>query len=367
MSSEARSNVGEPAVVVEGLVRNFGGSPALNQVSLTIHAGEFFCLLGPSGCGKTTLLRIIAGLDQPDEGRLKLFGNPALHLPANERPVNTVFQSYALFPHLTVYENVAFGLKMKNVPKDERDERVNAMLALARITNLADRTPSQLSGGQKQRVALARAAVNEPKVLLLDEPLGALDLKLRKELQSELREFQRRLGITFIHVTHDQEEAMALADRIAVMDHGIVAQLGTPEELYERPASKFVAQFLGRCNVIEGRVDSHPTGAFTVRTESGSLEIAPSGDLASGQAVSLAIRPERVRFSENKSDAAPNQFVAVIRDITFLGNERVITFALGHAVFHGSVPNGAYFPSTWVPGTKLMITLPPESLRVLIT
>ncbi len=252
--SAAPASPGTFAIEAHNLVRRFGQTEALARVSVNIRKGEFFSLLGPSGCGKTTLLRLIAGLDLPDSGALKIGGRDAASIPAHKRPVNTVFQSYALFPHLSVHDNVAFGLRMKKIPAREIAERVERIMALVQITPFADRRPAQLSGGQKQRVALARALVNEPEVLLLDEPLGALDLKLRKELQVELSQLQRRLGITFIFVTHDQEEALVMSDRIAVMNAGKIEQLDGVEELYEQPRTRFVARFLGSCNLLEGCV-----------------------------------------------------------------------------------------------------------------
>ena len=262
------------AVEMHGLVRRFGQMEALAKVSLAIRQGEFFSLLGPSGCGKTTLLRIIAGLDLPDAGSLRISGKDVAHIPAHKRPVNTVFQSYALFPHLTVRDNVAFGLRMARVPAAEIAGRVKRVMALVQIAELSERQPAQLSGGQKQRVALARALVNEPEVLLLDEPLGALDLKLRKQLQVELQQLQRRLGITFIHVTHDQDEALVMSDRIAVMNAGRIEQLDNAESLYERPRTRFVAQFLGSCNLLEAEVNSINARGFAARTRVGMLLVA---------------------------------------------------------------------------------------------
>src|SRR5712671_664226 len=231
------------AIEVDNLVRRFGDVMALDHVSVTIRKGEFFSLLGPSGCGKTTLLRCIGGLDLPDEGTIRIGGVDAREIPAHKRPVNTVFQSYALFPHLTVRDNIAFGLRMKKVSPPEIAERVTRVMDMVEISQLAERRPAQLSGGQKQRVALARAIINEPMVLLLDEPLGALDLKLRKQLQVELLNLHRRLGITFIYVTHDQEEALVMSDRIAVMRAGQIEQMGEAESIYEHPRTRYVSQF----------------------------------------------------------------------------------------------------------------------------
>ena len=310
------------AIEARGLVRRFGSIEAISNVSLSIRKGEFFSLLGPSGCGKTTLLRLIAGLDSPDAGTLVIAGRDARGIPPHKRPVNTVFQSYALFPHLNVRDNIAFGLRMKGVPAGDISQRVERVMGLAQISDLGGRRPSELSGGQKQRVALARAVVNEPDVLLLDEPLGALDLKLRKQLQIELHQLQRRLGITFIYVTHDQEEALVMSDRIAVMNAGKIEQLDDAEPLYERPRTQFVAQFLGSCNLFEGSVSDLRDGEAVVETTLGPLRItlhASARRPALQDHVTLAIRPEKVRLL--KLDGAPiqNQVTAQIEDVVFGG------------------------------------------------
>jgi putative spermidine/putrescine transport system ATP-binding protein len=240
-----------PAVHVEGLRKRYGDVIALAGVDLAVHAGEFFTFLGPSGSGKTTLLRLIAGFDRPDSGRIELGGRDVTQIPPYARDVNTVFQDYALFPHMTVAQNIEYGLRVRHVPRAARRERVSKALDMVRLPGLGSRKPAQLSGGQRQRVALARAIVNEPQVLLLDEPLGALDLKLRQEMQLELLQVQREVGITFIYVTHDQEEALTMSDRIAVLNHGHIEQIGTPVEVYERPRTDFVAGFIGVSNLIE--------------------------------------------------------------------------------------------------------------------
>ena len=261
---------GPPAVRLVGVSRTFGEVRALDGVSLEIRDGEFFSLLGPSGSGKTTCLRLVAGFDRPTAGTIELHGVSAAGLPPYDRDVNTVFQDYALFPHMSVAENVAYGLRVRKVPRDERARRVREALDLVRLPGVGDRRPAALSGGQRQRVALARALVNHPRVLLLDEPLGALDLKLRQEMQVELKALQRRVGITFVHVTHDQEEALAMSDRLAVFRDGRVEQVGSPAEVYEEPASAFVADFVGTSNFLAGEAAAALTGSpapITVRPE----------------------------------------------------------------------------------------------------
>ncbi|SDE70583.1 spermidine/putrescine transport system ATP-binding protein [Thermus arciformis] len=293
-------------LILQGLRKRFGELEVLKGVSLEVHRGEFFTLLGPSGCGKTTLLRLIGGFEVPDEGRILLGGRDLTGLPAHLRPVNTVFQNYALFPHLTVYENVAFGLRSRRFPEAEVRAKVEYALGLLHLESLVHRYPHQLSGGQKQRVALARALVNEPEVLLLDEPLSALDAKLRAEVQVELRNLQRRLQATFILVTHDQEEAMAVSDRIGVMEAGRLLQVGTPEEVYERPRTRFVAEFLGVANLIPARrvgegVET-PFGFFPLQVpwEEGTL----------------ALRPERVELHK---EPVPETFRARVREVVYRG------------------------------------------------
>jgi putative spermidine/putrescine transport system ATP-binding protein len=258
------------AVRLERVVKRFGDVVAVGGVDLDVREGEFFSMLGPSGSGKTTCLRMIAGFEQPTEGRIVLHGRDVSRLAPYERDVNTVFQDYALFPHMTVADNVAYGLMVKKVPRAERRSRVDEALAMVQLAAFGDRKPGQLSGGQRQRVALARALVNRPKVLLLDEPLGALDLKLRQAMQIELKEIQREVGLTFVYVTHDQEEALTMSDRMAVFSHGRIEQVGSPAEVYERPATGFVAGFVGVSNVLEGAAAEHVAGdahAFTIRPE----------------------------------------------------------------------------------------------------
>ncbi len=262
------------AIELESVVKRFGGANAVDGVSLSIADGEFFSLLGPSGCGKTTTLRMIAGFVEPDEGRILLHGKDVTSVPPNKRPVNLVFQQYALFPHMTVYDNVAFGLSVKRVPRREHGSRVDDILRVVALEGYEKRRPRQLSGGQQQRVALARALVNRPAALLLDEPLGALDVKLRRHMQLELKRIQHELGTTFVYVTHDQEEALAMSDRIAVMNGGLVEQVGTPREIYETPASDFVADFVGTVNVLdlEGGRESVRPERIRILHEGGRLD-----------------------------------------------------------------------------------------------
>src|ERR671931_45757 len=263
------------AIAVEAVSKRFGKSRAVRGVSLAICQGEFFSLLGPSGCGKTTTLRMIAGFEVPDEGRILLEGRDVTSVLPSRRPVNMVFQQYALFPHMSIYDNVTFGLKVKGVPRKEHDGRVREILRVVELEGLERRRPRQLSGGQQQRVALARALVNRPAALLLDEPLGALDVKLRKQMQLELKRIQHELGTTFVYVTHDQEEALAMSDRIAVMNRGVVEQIGDPREIYERPQTAFVADFIGSLNALDFRVDD-VVGEYAVMRPQGGRRIVPA-------------------------------------------------------------------------------------------
>jgi spermidine/putrescine transport system ATP-binding protein len=288
----------ETAVELVDVVKRFGEVVAVNDVSLRIEDGEFFSLLGPSGCGKTTTLRMIAGLETVTEGEILLRGETMKEMPPFRRPVNTVFQNYALFPHLSVERNVSFGLEMKKVPKEEIENRVAEALEMVRMPDMAKRRPKQLSGGQQQRIALARALVNRPEVLLLDEPLGALDLKLRKAMQLELKQLQEQVGITFIYVTHDQEEALTMSDRIAVMNRGLVLQIGTPEEIYERPTTRFVADFIGETNFLEGTVSDINGEAIDVSLdEYTTVKVHSNLSVHKGQKVGVVIRPEKISLA----------------------------------------------------------------------
>ena len=356
------------AIEVENLVRRFGEVHALAGVSLSIRQGEFFSLLGPSGCGKTTLLRIIGGLDVPDEGIVRIGGVDARDIPAHRRPVNTVFQSYALFPHLTVSDNIAFGLRMKKVPRADIQARVKRVMDMVEIGSLADRKPAQLSGGQKQRVALARAVVNEPQVLLLDEPLGALDFKLRKQLQVELLALQRRLGITFVYVTHDQEEALVLSDRLAVMRAGTIEQLGEIETVYERPRTRFVAQFLGSCNLLEATVVRRTAGDVIVQTPLGQLrvdlELFPP-EASRRDRFTLAIRPEKIRLWNTQKLDEENRVKVRVDEVIYVGAETHYLLSAGGQRLTVESMNVAVGSQGFNIGQEAVIYLPAGGLLVL--
>jgi putrescine transport system ATP-binding protein len=321
-------------LVIEAVVKRFpdAAAPAVDGVSLEIGAGEFFALLGPSGCGKTTLLRMLAGFERPDEGRILIDGQDMAAVPPYARPTNMMFQSYALFPHMTVAENVAFGLRQDKRPRAEIDERVKRMLDLVKLGPLAQRKPGQLSGGEKQRVALARALIKEPKLLLLDEPLTALDRKLREETRFELVRIQQRVGITFLLVTHDQEEAMSMASRIAVMDRGKIAQLGPPAEVYERPANRFVAGFLGAVNLLAARVTRCESGIASLDcAEAGaSLSVAQATPLSPGAAVTVAVRPEKLMLGSTANPAWANALAGIVRGVAYRGEASDVEIELGN-------------------------------------
>jgi spermidine/putrescine transport system ATP-binding protein len=306
------------AVRLSNVTKTFGEFVAVDDLTLEIAEGEFFSLLGPSGCGKTTTLRMIAGFEEPTRGEISVAGEPVRGVPPYRRPVNTVFQSYAIFPHLNVFDNVAFGLRRAGVKGEELRQRVTEACAMVQLEGFEKRRPGMLSGGQQQRVALARALVNRPKVLLLDEPLGALDLKLRKEMQLELKSLQHEVGITFVYVTHDQEEALTMSDRIAVMNEGRVQQVADPATLYELPRNRFVASFIGQTNVFSGTVESASGDRVTLRTRAGaSIEaVAAEGDAAeAGSEAHAAVRPEKVRFGADGENSLPG----VVKQLVYLG------------------------------------------------
>jgi len=302
---------GVPSVEIRGVTKRFDDLVAVDDLSLDLSSGEFFTLLGPSGCGKTTTLRMIAGFERPSEGKIRIEGADVAQLPPHRRPTNTVFQSYALFPHLSVEDNVAFGLKRKRAPKGEIGERVARELERVGLSAEAKRRPAQLSGGMQQRVALARALVNLPKVLLLDEPLGALDLKLRKGLQVELKRIQREVGITFVYVTHDQEEALTMSDRVAVMNRGRVEQVGTPEEVYDRPATTFVAGFIGVSNLMPAVV----IGAGEVQLDQGPAAQAETEGLGPGERCHAVVRPEKLRIDALHDGGASSEGVPLVEGV----------------------------------------------------
>jgi len=364
----AETNAADGSLVVEcqQLARRFGQFEALAGVSLNIRRGEFFSLLGPSGCGKTTLLRIIAGLDLPDTGELRIGGLPALHLPAWKRPVNTVFQNYALFPHLSVSENIAFGLRMKRLPSADIVRRTTSVMELTQILPLAGRHPHELSGGQKQRVALARALVNEPAVLLLDEPMGALDAKLRKELQLELRQLQRRLGITFVHVTHDQDEALAMSDRVAVMNAGRIVQLGTPDELYDRPKTSFVAEFIGVCNLFEGNLIRRTKQLLETETPLGRLRIelpATTIELSERSRLRLGVRPERIAMDGGQP--GDNRLLGIVQSISSSGPETIAQVRVGDTLLRVTELNMGRRSVALHAGDSVELTISPGNFFLL--
>ncbi|MQC24835.1 MAG: ABC transporter ATP-binding protein [Chloroflexi bacterium] len=307
--------------VYDGGRQPHGAVTAVKDLDLSILQGEFFTLLGPSGCGKTTTLRMIAGFEALSSGEILIQGQLMNAVPPNKRPVNTVFQNYALFPHLTVMQNVAFGLEVARVPRAERDRRAAEALELVHLPDLGDRKPAQLSGGQQQRVALARALVNRPSLLLLDEPLGALDLKLRKEMQVELKSLQRRVGITFVYVTHDQEEALTMSDRIAVMSRGRLLQIGDPVNIYEQPATRFVADFIGETNFLRAVVLAADGMQVRLRAAGGELQVPQSGQqLSVGQAVTIAVRPEKLAL-HSTSAANGGGLAGILQEIVFIGTD----------------------------------------------
>jgi spermidine/putrescine transport system ATP-binding protein len=317
----------EGTIRLEGVTRRFGELTAVDGISLEICAGEFFSLLGPSGCGKTTTLRMIAGFEEPDDGRVWLAGEDVTKVSPKRRNVNMVFQDYALFPHMSVAENVGFGLKLKHVKRDEITARTNEMLEIVRLGKHSDRRPGELSGGQRQRVALARALVNRPAALLLDEPLGALDLKLRREMQLELKRIQKSTGTTFVYVTHDQEEALTMSDRIAVMDGGRVQQLADPRSLYERPQTSFVADFIGTSNAVHVKI-SRREGELAVMELSDGTRICVDCPHAAGESVQITVRPEKIRIGADQ-DTARSRVQGTVVERIYLGSLSQVLVELG--------------------------------------
>ena len=308
-----------PLVRLENISKSFDGLGVVHDLDLTIYDGEFVTLLGPSGCGKTTLLRIIGGFEKQDFGKVFIGGKEVSLLPPNKREVNTVFQSYALFPHLSVYDNVAFGLKMTKTPKNQIKERVMAALETVMLKDFADRMPQNLSGGQQQRVAIARAIVKQPKVLLLDEPLSALDYKLRKQMQVELKHIQRMLGITFIFVTHDQEEALSMSDRVIVMNEGVIQQDGTPKEVYENPKNMFVARFVGEINVLHAVIEKTVNGKLMANVEGRQCKLSNNHTFMEGDRVKLLLRPEDIRLEHLKDADSDYPLQGYIHETTYKG------------------------------------------------
>jgi spermidine/putrescine transport system ATP-binding protein len=355
------------------LTKRFGDVTAVDDLTLAIEHGEFFSLLGPSGCGKTTTLRLVAGFEEPTTGKILLDGTDVARFPANKRNVNTVFQSYALFPFLNVAENVAFGLRYKQVDKQETTRRVGEMLDLVQLAGYEKRRVNQLSGGQQQRVALARALVLKPAVLLLDEPLGALDAKLRRALQVELKAIQEQVNLTFLYVTHDQEEALTMSDRLAVMSGGQIVQLGSPRTLYEEPADSYVADFLGVSNLMDADVvsagaeaTSATVSAKTCKLRLGDFELeAGCGAVTAVGSVRLAVRPERVQISEYGA-TGQNRLPGMVERIVFLGSATQVFVRLAPGELLQALVHNDGNPVPWSQGTPVSVLLPPDALRVLV-
>ncbi|MER3543047.1 MAG: spermidine/putrescine ABC transporter ATP-binding protein [Chloroflexota bacterium] len=364
------------AVEVRDLVKQFpnpGGGVvnAVDHVTLQIEDGKFFSLLGPSGCGKTTTLRILAGFERPTSGEVRIKGRLVNSVPPYARPVNMVFQNYALFPHMTVFQNVAFGLEMERVPKAEIERRVEAALALVRMAGMGARRPAQLSGGQQQRIALARALVKRPSVLLLDEPLGALDLKLRKEMQLELKALQQQVGITFVYVTHDQEEALTMSDRIAVMNQGKVLQIGPPAEIYERPNCRFVADFIGETNFLEGTMARMEDGRASVEVTGERMQVVglAQGALHLGQRVTVSVRPEKIRLHTTPPQVTTNCFAGQVQDIAYIGSDTRVVVRLSPSlvlsVWEQNRISTLDLEATFTRGQAVWVTWLPENALVL--
>jgi putrescine transport system ATP-binding protein len=359
-----------PLIRFENVTKKYGDFTAIDNLTLNIYEREFFALLGPSGCGKTTLMRMIAGFEEPTSGKVILAGKDLVGIPPYKRAVNMMFQSYALFPHMTVADNIAFGLKQANMPRAERDERVTEMLKLVKLDKFGGRKPHQLSGGQRQRVALARSLALKPKVLLLDEPLGALDKKLREETQFELTDLQVTLGMTFLIVTHDQEEAMTVADRIAVMNHGLVIQVATPGEIYEQPASRYVADFIGDVNIIPAKVETSGGNAIKLRSpwSEAPLEVPSGSSLPNGSEAWLALRPEKISISVQPPAAGTANVIAgEVWDIGYLGDLSIYRVKLPSGdIMKAQVSNSTRLverPITWE--DKVWLSWAPEQAVLL--
>jgi spermidine/putrescine transport system ATP-binding protein len=362
------SQDGGVAISLEGVGKRFGSVVAVRETNLDIRDGEFFSMLGPSGCGKTTTLRMIAGFEIPDDGRILLRGADVTNVPPNQRNVNTVFQHYALFPHMSVADNVSFGLELKKVPRGERRERVAEMLKVVELEGMEKRKPQQLSGGQQQRVALARALVNRPAALLLDEPLGALDVKLRKQMQLELKRIQTELGTTFVYVTHDQEEALTMSDRIAVMNGGEIEQIGDPKQIYEHPKTPFVADFVGSLNAFDLRVDEVAGGLAVMRVNERERLVVPAASgTKTGDELRVAVRPERVRIEpvNGRAPEGGSYVEGTVTELVYLGGLtqfHVDTHAAGRLVSHRMDDEVA---AALEPGKRVVLTWPADQAYVL--